>query len=140
MKKIFLLIIFCTLFNNNAFAEENYGLKNFENLNQFAATPEDKILMTSFSDLIKEKYQETKNYPKIIGNGIPASFLLFEDGEVALVLNMATIQMGNDSNDDITNFFKILIKKVGKKNIRSYYLNNDDNPNQDNMYIRVRLK
>lgn len=53
---------------------------------------------------------------------------------------MAKIQAGNDSADDIENFIKILTKKVGKKNMHSYYLNNEDDPNQNNIYVRLRLK
>lgn len=140
MKKIFLLIMTCILLNNIVSAKEAQGLEAFESLTEYAASPEDKILMTSFTDLIKEKYQETKSYPQIVGNGVPASFILFEDGEIALVLNMAKIQMSNDTADDIENFITILTKKIGKKNIHAYYLNNKNEPNQNNIYIRVRLK
>lgn len=140
MKKIFLLIMTCILLNNIVSAKEAQGLETLESLTEYAASPEDKILMTSFTDLIKEKNQEIKSYPQIVGNGVPASFILFEDGEIALVLNMAKIQMSNDTTDDIENFIKILTKKVGKKNMHAYYLNNENEPNQDNIYIRVRLK
>lgn len=140
MKKFFLLIITCILLNNIALAKESNGLDMFESLTEYAASPEDKILMTSFTDSIKEKYQETKTYPKIVGNGIPASFILFEDGEITIVLDMAKIQMSEDSTNDIANFFKVITKKVGKKNIHAYYLNNEDEPNKNNIFIRIRLK
>ena len=107
---------------------------------EYAASPEDKILMTSFVDSIKEKYQETKTYPKIVGNGIPVSFILFEDGEITLVLDMSKVQMSEDSNNDIANFFKVLTKKIGKKNIHAYYLNNEDDPKSNNIFVRIRLK
>ncbi len=106
MKKILLLIITCLLLNNIAFAKESNGLEKFESLIEYAASPEDKVLMTSFVDSIKEKYQETKTYPKIVGDGVPASFILFEDGEITLVLDMSKVQMSEDSNNDISNFLK----------------------------------
>ncbi len=140
MKKFFLLIITCLLLNNIAFAKESNGLEKFESLIEYAASPEDKILMTSFVDSIKEKYQETKTYPKIVGNGIPVSFILFEDGEITLVLDMSKVQMSEDSNNDIANFFKVLTKKIGKKNIHAYYLNNEDDPKSNNIFVRIRLK
>ena len=70
----------------------------------------------------------------------PASFILFEDGEITLVLDMSKVQMSEDSNNDISNFFKVLAKKVGKKNIRAYYLNNEEDPNSNNVFVRIRLK
>lgn len=140
MKKLLLLITICTLLTNIACAKETSGFGVFESMKEYTTRPEDKVLMESFTDLIKEKYQESKFYPQIVGNGIPASFILFEDGEIVLVLDMAKIQAGNDSADDIENFIKILTKKVGKKNMHSYYLNNEDDPNQNNIYVRLRLK
>ena len=140
MKEILLLIAIFILFNNFVYAKETSAWEIFKNLSQYAATPEDKVLITSFSDLIKEKYHETKTYPKIVGDGISTSFILFEDGEIAVVLNMANIKMGNNTTDDIDNFLEVLTKRVGKKNMHSYYLNNDDEPNQNNIYIRLRLK
>ena len=112
----------------------------FESLKEHATSPEDKVLMASFTDLIKEKYQESKIYPQIVGNGIPASFILFEDGEIVLVLDMTKIKMGNNTTGDIDNFLEVLTKRVGKKNMHSYYLNNEDDPIQNNIYVRLRLK
>ena len=140
IKEILLLIAIFTLFNNVVYAKETSTWETFKNLSQYAATPEDKVLITSFSDLIKEKYYETKTYPKIVGNGTSSDFILFEDGEIVVVLNMANIKMGNNTTDDIDNFFSILTKRVGKKNMSSYYLNIEGEPNQNNIYIRLRLK
>lgn len=140
MKKFLLLITICTLLTNIACAQETSGFEMFESMKEYAASPEDKVLMTSFTDLIKEKYQETNFYPQIVGSGTPASFILFEDGEITLVLDMAKIQAGNGSSDDMAKFIKILTKKVGKKNMHSYYLNNEDEPNKNNVFVRIRLK
>lgn len=140
MKKILLLISIFTLFNNLAYTKEPPCWETFENLNQYAASPEDKVLITSFANTIEEKYKETNFYPQIVGSGIPANFILFRDGEIVIVLNMKNISMGNNTKDDVSNFVKTLTKKVGRKNLRYYYLNNEDEPNKNNIYVRVRLK
>ncbi len=140
MKKFLLLITVCTLLTNIVYAKETSGFEMFESMKEYAASPEDKVLMTSFTDLIKEKYQESKIYPQIVGDGTPTSFILFEDGEIVLILDMTKIKMGNNTTVDIDNFLEVLTKRVGKKNMHSYYLNNEDNPNQNNIYVRLRLK
>lgn len=140
MKQFLLLITVCTLLTNIVYAKETSGFEMIESMKEYAASPEDKVLMTSFTDLIKEKYQESKIYPQIVGDGIPASFILFEDGEIVLVLDMANIKMGNNTTDDIDNFLEVLTKSVGKKNMHSYYLNNEDEQNKNNVFVRLRLK